>query len=63
LVRALRAADRDRFAATAALVAQLVGLLAVTLITNYEFFFWALAAYVSASGSMDVGARRPAASH
>jgi len=59
LIRALRADDTDRFAATAALVAQLVGLLAVTLITNYEFFFWALVAYVSASGRTDVGRRRP----
>jgi hypothetical protein len=59
LVRALRADDTDRFAATAALVAQLVGLLAVTLITNYEFFFWALVAYVSASGRWTLGPDTP----
>ena len=47
LIRARRSADRDYLAATAALAAQFAGLLAVTLITNYQFFFWALVAFVA----------------
>jgi hypothetical protein len=47
LIHARRGADRDYLAATAALAAQFAGLLAVTLITNYQFFFWALVAYVA----------------
>jgi hypothetical protein len=47
LLHALRGADPDQLAAAAALTAQLVGLLAVTLITSYQFFFWALLAYVA----------------
>ena len=50
-VRALRetraVGDRDSRAAVVALVASLTGLLAVTLITSYQFFFWALLAYVA----------------
>lgn len=47
LVNARRHGDHDYQAATAALTAQLVGLSAVTLITNYQFFFWVLLAYVA----------------
>jgi len=47
LVDARRYADQDYRAATAALTAQIVGLTSVTLITNYQFFFWALVAYVA----------------
>jgi hypothetical protein len=47
LLHARRSGDREYFAAASALTAQLVGLLAVTLITNYQFFFWALVAYVA----------------
>ncbi len=47
LLRARRSADRDYLAAASALTAQLVGLLSVTLITNYQSFFWALVAYVA----------------
>lgn len=47
LVDARRQADQDYHAATAALTAQLVGLSSVTLITNYQFFFWVLVAYVA----------------
>jgi hypothetical protein len=50
LLHARRGADPDQLAAAAALTAQLVGLLAVTLITNYQFFFWALVAYVATGG-------------
>jgi len=46
-VDARRHSDSDYRGAAAALTAQLVGLLAVTLITNYEFFFWVLVAYVA----------------
>ena len=44
---ARRDSDRDRYAATVALVAQFVGLISVALITNFQFFFWALLAYVA----------------
>jgi hypothetical protein len=47
LVGARRQADHDYLAATAALTAQLVGLISVALITNYQFFFWILMAYVA----------------
>jgi hypothetical protein len=47
LVSARRQADHDYRAATAALTAQLAGLLSVALITNYQFFFWILVAYVA----------------
>jgi hypothetical protein len=47
LVSARRQADHDYRAATAALTAQLVGLISVALITNYQFFFWVLVAYVA----------------
>lgn len=61
LVHARRRTDPDYHAAAAALTAQFVGLLSVTLITNYQFFFWALVAYVATGGA---GARseRPARS-
>jgi hypothetical protein len=47
LVAARRYGDHDYRAATAALTAQLVGLSTVTLITNYQFFFWVLLANVA----------------
>jgi hypothetical protein len=47
LVDSRRQADQDYLAATAALTAQLIGLSSVTLITNYQFFFWVLVAYVA----------------
>lgn len=47
LVSARRQADHDYRAATAALTAQLAGLISVALITNYQFFFWILVAYVA----------------
>jgi hypothetical protein len=47
LVDAYRRGDEDYRAGTAALVAQLVGLTSVNLITNYQFFFWALVAFVA----------------
>jgi hypothetical protein len=47
LRRARAGRDADRRAAAVALVASLVGLLSVTLITSYQFFFWALVAYVA----------------
>jgi hypothetical protein len=58
-VRAFKHAARDggadERAAAVALVASLVGLLMVTLITNYQFFFWMLVAFVA---TFDV-ARQP----
>jgi hypothetical protein len=49
LLRGARADDdRNFLAAAAAIVGQLVGLLAVTLITNYQVFFWASLAYLVA---------------
>jgi len=47
LIDARRSPDQDYQAATAALTAQLVGLSSVALITNFQFFFWALLAYVA----------------
>lgn len=47
LMAARRHGDHDYQAATAALAAQLVGLSTVTLITNYQFFFWVLLANVA----------------
>jgi hypothetical protein len=47
LLQARRSTDRDYLAAASGLSAQLVGLLAVSMITNYQFFFWALVAYVA----------------
>lgn len=61
LLHARRGTDREYLAAAAALTAQLVGLLAVTLITNYQFFFWALVAYVASEtrrGQTPPGRRR-----
>jgi hypothetical protein len=49
VVLARRNGSRDYLAAAAALVGQLVGLLTVTLITSYEFFFWASLAYLVAT--------------
>ena len=46
-VSARRQADPDYLAAAAALTAQLVALVSVALITNYQFFFWVLMAYVA----------------
>lgn len=46
---ARRDGSRDYLAAAAAVVGQLVGLLTVTLITSYEFFFWASLAYLAAT--------------
>jgi hypothetical protein len=45
---ARRDGSRDYLAAAAAVAGQLVGLLTVTLITSYEFFFWASLAYLVA---------------
>jgi hypothetical protein len=47
LPKARRRGKPDDYAAAVALVASLFGLLTVTLITNYQFFFWALLAYVA----------------
>ncbi len=47
LLDARRHTDHDYRAATAALTAQIIGLTSVTLITNYQFFFWALVAYIA----------------
>jgi hypothetical protein len=47
LVASRRSGDHDYQAATAALTAQFVGLTTVTLITNYQYFFWVLLAYVA----------------
>jgi hypothetical protein len=47
LVDARRINDHEYQAATAALTAQLVGLSSVALITNFQFFFWALVALVA----------------
>jgi hypothetical protein len=64
LLHALRGADPDQLAATAALTAQLVGLLAVTLITSYQFFFWALVAYVATGDATQAWlGRKPRARH
>jgi hypothetical protein len=46
-VAARRSEDGNRKAATVAIVGSFVGLIAVTLITSYQFFFWALLAYVA----------------
>jgi len=46
---ARRDGGRDYLAAGAAMIGQLVGLLTVTLITSYEFFFWASLAYLVAT--------------
>jgi hypothetical protein len=43
-----RTDDEQYGAAAIAVVAQLIGLLAVTLITSYQFFFWASVAYLAA---------------
>jgi hypothetical protein len=50
--------DHDYQAATAALTAQLVGLFSVALITNYQFFFWVLVAYVSTLWQVHTRQRR-----
>lgn len=52
LVDARRRWDTDYRAATAALTAQLIGLTSVALITNYQFFFWVLVAYVATRRQM-----------
>jgi hypothetical protein len=54
LVDARRRGDQDYRAATAALTAQLIGLTSVALITNYQFFFWALLAYVATRRQISV---------
>jgi hypothetical protein len=47
LVRARRTRDSDRAAGAAAFAGLLVGLLSVTLITNFQFFVWITVAYVA----------------
>ena len=59
LVEAHRSGDRAYYAGAAALTAEFVGLVAVTLITNYAVFFWALVAYV-ATAHQEQAIRRPA---
>ena len=58
LLDAHRGFDRDRYAGAVALMAQVVGLVSVALITNFQFFFWALLAYV-ATGRRDPFGSRP----
>jgi hypothetical protein len=59
LVDARRRWDSDYRAATAALTAQLIGLTSVALITNYQFFFWVLVAYVATRRQMPVRGPAP----
>ena len=58
LLAARRSADQDFQAATAALAAQFLGLSSVALITNYQFFFWVLVAYVATLWQMHTRQRR-----
>jgi hypothetical protein len=46
LRRAMRSANRVYLGAAVAVVGQLVALVSVTLITSYQFFFWASLAYL-----------------
>jgi hypothetical protein len=55
LLEARAGADRDRYAGAVALMAQLFGLVSVALITNFQFFFWALLAYVATRRRRGVG--------
>jgi hypothetical protein len=48
VVAASRIDDPEYGVAAIAVVAQLIGLLAVTLITSYQFFFWVSLAYLAA---------------
>lgn len=59
LVDARQQWDQDYRAATAALTAQLVGLTSVALITNYQFFFWVLVAYVATLRQTSIRRRSP----
>jgi hypothetical protein len=59
LVDARRQWDQDYRAATAALTAQLIGLTSVALITNYQFFFWVLVAYVATRRQISIRGRSP----
>ena len=59
LVDARREWDTDYRAATAALTAQLIGLTSVALITNYQFFFWVLVAYVATRRQIPMRGRSP----
>jgi hypothetical protein len=59
LLDARRQWDQDYRAATAALTAQLIGLTSVTLITNYQFFFWVLVAYVATLRQISIRGRSP----
>ena len=63
LLEARRGTDRDYHAATVALTAQFAGLVGVTLITNYEFFFWALVAYVATAHQRHAAARQAVREH
>jgi hypothetical protein len=58
LVAARRSGDHDYQAATAALTAQFVGLMTVTLITSYQYFFWVLVAYVATLQQIHTRERR-----
>lgn len=58
LRRARRSDDRNRKAGTAALIGLLIGLLAVTLITSFQFYLWVVAAYVAASYRTRTTSRR-----
>jgi hypothetical protein len=60
LLEAHHGTDRDYYAATVALTAQFAGLVGVTLITNYEFFFWALVAYVATAHQRHAAGRQGA---
>jgi hypothetical protein len=57
---ARHSSDRDRYAGAVALVALFIGLTSVALITNFQFFFWALLAYVATGrrGTVGAGPRR-----
>jgi hypothetical protein len=57
LLDAHHGSDSDRYAGAVALMAQFVGLVSVALITNFQFFFWALLAYVAAGRRDPVGSR------
>jgi hypothetical protein len=59
LIDARRQWDQDYLAATAALTAQLIGLTSVALITNFQFFFWVVAAYVATRRQIALRGRSP----